>query len=229
MLTAYTSPKLEAEQFREMSLVSKEDFAKKSLRLYDKKYHSLRRLLKDRCNFLIFLPSPDVSMDRNAHKEEFSYAYVHAVAAAAGYACEKAPRLLDLDGVDLTVTALGVQGTRRRPRIDLQVKCTSRTNIVHDDYIKFPLEVSAYDNLRFDDPTLPCLLVVVLVPEDIYDWLGHSEDELLIRCCGYWKSLAGESPTLNTNNITIHIPRTNLLTPDFLQGFMRSLGTGGVV
>jgi hypothetical protein len=24
-------------------------------------------------------------MDRNAHKEEFSYAYIHAVAAAAGY------------------------------------------------------------------------------------------------------------------------------------------------
>jgi hypothetical protein len=167
-------------------------------------------------------------MDRNAHKEEFSYAYIHAVAAAAGYSCANATRLLDMEGIDVTITAIGVQGTRRCPRIDLQVKCTSRTDIVHDDCIKYPLEVPAYEKLRFDDPTIPYFLVVVLVPNDLDNWLIHSEDELLLRHCGYWRSLAGEPETRNTKNITVQVPRANLFTPDALKGFMRSLGTGGV-
>lgn len=170
----------------------------------------------------------DFFMDRNAHKEEFSYAYIHAVAAAAGYSCESATRLKDLEGIDITITALGVLGTRRCPRIDLQVKCTSRTDIIHDDCIKFPLEVPAYEKLRFDDPTLPYFLVVVLVPDNLDDWLIHSENELLLRHCGYWKSLVGEPETRNTKNITVQVPRTNLFTPDALKGFMQNLGVGGI-
>jgi Domain of unknown function (DUF4365) len=170
----------------------------------------------------------DLFMDRNAHKEEFSYAYIHAVAAAAGYSCANATRLVDLEGIDITITALGFLGTRRCPRIDLQVKCTSRTDIVHDDCIKYPLEVPAYKKLIFDDPTIPYFLVVVLVPDSLEDWLIHSENELLLRHCGYWKSLAGEPETRNTDNITVQVPRTNLFTPEALKGFMRSLGAGGL-
>ena len=166
-------------------------------------------------------------MDRNAHKEEFSYAYIHAVAAAAGYLCANATRLMDMEGIDVTIAALGVQGTRRCPRIDLQVKCTSREDLVHDDCIKYPLEVAAYDNLRFDDPSIPYYLVVVLVPNNIDNWLEHSENELLLRHCGYWISLAGKPQTSNTTSITVQVPRENLFTPDALKGFMENLAAGG--
>jgi hypothetical protein len=166
-------------------------------------------------------------MDRNAHKEEFSYAYIHAIAAAAGFSCENATRLKDLEGIDITISALGIYGTRRCPRIDLQVKCTSRTDIVHSDCIKYPLEVPAYNNLRFDDPVIPCFLVVVLVPECLDEWLIHSEKEVLLRHCGYWESLAGLPETNNTHNITVKVPRTNLLTPESLKGHMNRLGLGG--
>ncbi|QHU98691.1 DUF4365 domain-containing protein [Synechocystis sp. CACIAM 05] len=168
-------------------------------------------------------------MDRNAHKEEFSYAYIHAVAAAAGYSCANATRLLDMEGIDVTITALGVQGTRRCPRIDIQVKCTSRDDTVHKDAIHYPLEVAAYNNLRFDDPTIPYILVVVLVPDDLDKWLLHSEDELLLRRCGYWKSLAGEPETRNTTSITVHVPRANLFTPESLKNFMQNFGIGETV
>lgn len=208
-------------------LMSRGNFVKKSLIFHDKQSCSLGILSEEPFKYQRPWYS-NLFMDRNAHKEEFSYAYIHAVAAATGYSCKKAERLEDLEGIDLTVTALGVQGTRRCPRIDLQVKCTSRADIVHDDCIKYPLEVPAYEKLRFDDPTIPYLLVVVLVPDDLDDWLIHSEDELLLRHCGYWRSLAGEPETRNTKNITVQVPRTNLFTPDALKGFMRSLGTGGV-
>ena len=165
-------------------------------------------------------------MDRNAHKEEFSYAYIHAVAAAAGYSCANATRLEDLEGIDVTITALGTRGTRRCPRIDLQVKCTSRTDIVHDDCIKYPLEVAAYEKLRFDDDTIPYLLVVVVVPDSLGDWLVHSEDQMLLRRCGYWKSLLREPETNNTTSITVQVPRTNLFNPEALKNIMESIGGG---
>ncbi|MEH2030722.1 MAG: hypothetical protein V7K67_13790 [Nostoc sp.] len=39
-------------------------------------------------------------------KEEFSYAYINAIASAAGYSFQIAPRPLDLVGVDITITGL---------------------------------------------------------------------------------------------------------------------------
>lgn len=165
-------------------------------------------------------------MDKNAHKEEFSYAYIHAIAAAAGFSCANATRLQDLEGIDITISALGIQGTRRCPRIDLQVKCTSRTDIVHDDCIKYPLEVPAYEKLRFNDLYIPYFLVVVLVPDE---WLIHSEKQILLKHCGYWKSLVGEPATTNTTSITVKVPRTNLFTPESLKGHMQDIGLGGII
>ncbi|MEH1778352.1 MAG: hypothetical protein V7L26_04220 [Nostoc sp.] len=39
-------------------------------------------------------------------KEEFSYAYINAIASAAGYSFQIAPRPFDLVGVDITITGL---------------------------------------------------------------------------------------------------------------------------
>ena len=43
-------------------------------------------------------------MDLNTQKEEFSYAYIYAVTAAAGYSFQIAPRPLDAEGVDVILT-----------------------------------------------------------------------------------------------------------------------------
>lgn len=50
------------------------------------------------------------SMDSNTQKEEFSYAYIYAVAATAGYAIQRANTPLDQIGIDLTIAAVGQQG-----------------------------------------------------------------------------------------------------------------------
>jgi hypothetical protein len=168
-------------------------------------------------------------MDKNAHKEEFSYAYIHAIAAAAGFSWASGTRLQDLDGIDGTISAPGIQETRMCPRIDLQVKCTSRTSIVHNDCIKYPLEVPAYDKLRFKDLYIPRFLVVVLVPDNSDEWLVHSEEQILLRHCGYWKSLRGEPETTNTTSIIVKVPRTNLFTPESLKGHMHDIGKGGKI
>ncbi|WP_017742610.1 DUF4365 domain-containing protein [Scytonema hofmannii] len=43
-------------------------------------------------------------MSLNTQKEDFSYAYVYAVTAAAGYSLQAATRRLDLSGIDATIT-----------------------------------------------------------------------------------------------------------------------------
>jgi Domain of unknown function (DUF4365) len=79
-------------------------------------------------------------MNIEALQEEFSYAYVHAIAAAAGSSCGPATRLGDLSGVDITITYPGILGTRRCPKIDLQIKCCLQEKIISEKYINYPLE-----------------------------------------------------------------------------------------
>lgn len=220
--TAYTALTLAAGQLGGDGLQKTLSGKKNISKNYEKVNAFLGRFLKTLRK--LFHTPPRTLISTNSHKEEFSYAYIHAVAAAAGYSCEKAPRLLDLEGIDLTVTAVGTQGSRRCPRIDLQVKCTSKVEITEDEHIKYRLRVEDYERLIFDDPTIPYYLVVVVVPDEVDDWLIHSENEILLKRCGYWKCLAGEPPTKNTGKITVPIPRINLFTPSVLKGFMEHLG-----
>ena len=67
---------------------------------------------------------------------------------------------------------------------------------------------------------------MVTVPEDLNDWLNHSEQELAIRKCGYWLSLRGEPATTNTTSVTVRMPRSNQFTVAELQGIMQRIGIG---
>jgi hypothetical protein len=127
-------------------------------------------------------------MDLNDQKELFSKAYVRAVAARSGYTAHEPE--LDRDSVDLEIAAIAGSGTYRSPKLDLQLKCTSR-DIVDATHVKFPLKIKNYDDLRLPNYQVPRILVVVVVPGRIHDWLAQSEDELVLRHCGYWVSLRG--------------------------------------
>lgn len=98
-------------------------------------------------------------MDLNTQKEEFSYAYVHAVVSATGYSFQIAPRPLDQVGVDATITAVGSQGSRSLPQLHMQVKCTSM-DVLTNDCIRYPLKVKNYEELRDNSRIIPLILVV---------------------------------------------------------------------
>ena len=111
-------------------------------------------------------------MDLAQKKQEFSKAYVKAVAAACGYATQEPS--VDEDSVDLGLAARGGGGTVRSPRLDLQLKCTAR-HLVGDQTVNFPLEMKNYEELRPIDFLVPRILVVVVVPDDVGQWISHSE------------------------------------------------------
>jgi hypothetical protein len=162
----------------------------------------------------------------NTQKEEFSYAYINAVASAAGFSFQIASRPLDQVGVDVTITGLVSPGSRRRTRLDVQVKCTSR-DVIDSNNLRYPLDIKNYEELRNDYPDDdPLILVVVLVPDNVDDWLHQSETELCLQHCAYWVSLRGQPATENQTTVTVYLPRQNIFTVNTLKNLMQRIATG---
>ena len=80
------------------------------------------------------LPTTDI-------EEALSEAYVHAVAAAAGYVVSK--KNFDRDGVDVTFEA----GDAQRPKIDAQLKATINLPVSDRDILRYPCRKRNYDLL----------------------------------------------------------------------------------
>lgn len=162
-------------------------------------------------------------MTLDDQKEQFSFAYARAVSAVAQIAVSEPA--VDDDSIDLIFQRRGGGGIVRSPRVEAQVKCTDAAAI-HPAHIAYPLKLKNYDELRPVDVLVPRILIVVIVPTILGDWLNHSEQELAVRRCGYWLSLRGKPVTANTTNVTVHLPRANQFTVAELQGIMQRIGDG---
>jgi Domain of unknown function (DUF4365) len=160
-------------------------------------------------------------VDISQQKEQFSLTYTRAVVTTAGYSLYRPE--VDDDSIDLGIAARGGD-IIVSPRLELQLKCTSRS-ILGSDQINYPLNIKNYNDLRIN-AFIPRILVLVLVPENIIDWLKQTEDELCLRYCAYWVSLRGMLPTENRTNVTINISRQNQFTVEALQGIIQRISSG---
>lgn len=147
----------------------------------------------------------DSGVTLNDQKAQFSIAYVKVVAAAAGFNINGIPQVDD-DSVDLTLCASGVRGLSRRPKLDLQLKCSSSLQFVGDN-LTFPLSRKNYDDMSALT-ICPRYLVVLGVPEEIDDWLEWSPDRLCLRTSAYWARVEAR-PALKADqqSVTVHLPR----------------------
>lgn len=164
-------------------------------------------------------------MELNIQKEEFSYAYIHAVASAAGYTFERAPQPLDRVGVDVIITSPDKVGSMSIPQLHLQVKSTSIKTLT-EDTLRYPLKVKNYEELRDESRLIPLILVVVLVPETVDKWLTESEEKLSLNCCGYWMSCKGKPATKNIETVTVQIPRKNKFYAKAVKNIMERISRG---
>ena len=160
-------------------------------------------------------------MDMNTQKSRFSLSYIEAVASHAGFQVEEVK--VDLDSVDGTVKA----DFGKRPRIEFQAKATAR-DVVREEYIHFPLSVKNYDDLRLEAIN-PRILVVLVMPESIDEWINQSGEELCLRYCAYWMSLEGSPASSNPNTITVHLPLGNVFDSAQLAKMMQSAERTGVL
>lgn len=154
--------------------------------------------------------TPMTRMDPNTQKEQFSVAYVRAVAAVAGVKVLRAE--VDDDSIDIGLERAGGCA----PKLDLQLKCTA-SPLSADGDISFPLKIKNYDDLR--RPTMaPRWLVALFVPADCADWLAVATPptEVLLKRCAWWTSLADEPDVDNTESVTVYLARENVFTPTAL-------------
>ncbi|WP_293358865.1 MULTISPECIES: DUF4365 domain-containing protein [unclassified Microcoleus] len=161
-------------------------------------------------------------MELNQQKELFSKAYVRAVAAVAGFSVSQPE--VDDDSIDLKIVARGGEGVVFSPELNLQLKCTSR-DVLDGQFIRYPVRIKNYRDLIINSQ-VPRLLVVVLVPEKLENWLQQSEDEMCMRHCAYWVSLRGQPERLNTANVTVELSRSNQFTVEALKSIMQRLSQG---
>jgi hypothetical protein len=159
----------------------------------------------------------------NQQKEQFSNAYLQAVASVAGYSLYKPA--VDDDSVDWGIAARGTIGRIRAPRLELQLKSTSR-DVLTDNAIRYPIKLKNYDDLRMVDFAIPRILIVILLPDNLGDWVQQSEQELCMRYCGYWLSLRGMPETQNKSTVTVSIPRNNQFRVTALESIMQDIGQG---
>jgi hypothetical protein len=161
-------------------------------------------------------------LPRNQRQEALSRAYVRAVAAQAGVAVSDPESDY---GIDMMLRAVTVRDGRRRdvgPQIDLQIKSTTRAD-VGETHLTYDLPVVNYDDLREADASPPRWLVVLVMPDDEALWLGQSPEELTLRHCAYWLSLAGQPATTSTSTVRVTLPLVNVFSPAALHAAIRSL------
>jgi hypothetical protein len=164
-------------------------------------------------------------MDLNQQKEQFSIAYVHALASKHGY--NIGSRKVDDQSVDLELIGYEQGQAIVSPQLHLQLKCTeSPTFINQQKVISYQLEEKNYNDLR-KKKQVPHILVLLHVPTTVDDWLDETPYHLLMRYCAYWVSLAGE-PDLATGQKSknVHIPTTNMFHGNALKDIMRRIADG---
>lgn len=162
-------------------------------------------------------------MDLNRRKEEFSNAFVQAVVSAAGYTLAKPS--VDDDSVDWMIAASKKTGEFRSPRLELQLKSTSNVEI-RNAVLPFPLKLKNYDELRPTNFLVPRILVVVLLPDNVDQWLELSEERLVLRHCAYWTSLRGREEVDNDYQVTVHLPEEQKFDVQSLSSIMSAISRG---
>ena len=140
----------------------------------------------------------DAILTDNDRKAELSFAYFAALAAKAGYTCQRGPQP-DVDSIDATIRS----GDSTRTQFDVQLKATSTPNRQNDG-LHFRLSMKNYNDLTSTRMTSLALLVLEL-PSDEAQWLECSVEHLTMRRCGWW-TLLSESEPIDAGSKTIVIP-----------------------
>jgi hypothetical protein len=158
-------------------------------------------------------------LTENEQKQQLSVAYVHAVAARAGYTCQV--KTVDEESVDVEIGASGYlhqQAVLRSPRIEVQLKATSSPQL-KTNHLTFRLPSKNYRDLR-ETTMIPRLLVVLILPKKPAEWIELSEECMISRRCAYWVSLLGRDETSNVKTVSISLPRSHLFNVDQLRELM---------
>jgi hypothetical protein len=156
-------------------------------------------------------------------KEKFSLAFTHAITAAAR--CTISDLKSDVERIDYTVRQSATHRKYSSAQVDVQMKCTEQ-DVLRDDGVHWPLSRDHYDWLRDPKTYNRKILVVLLVPRRLEDWLQSNTDGMLLRRTAYWVCLEGADP-IQTQSTTVLLPKANVFNVEQLLEILQRVGDGG--
>lgn len=162
-------------------------------------------------------------LTQNDVEAELSYAYLHAIAAAANIGCSVSDRHQDNAGVDAEICArdqFDDDSILTDITVHVQLKATSQKMVARDGKYSYALNTKQYNKLRRVTTVPYRILVVLFLPAGVKEWLQHSEEALLMKRCAYWVSLRGAPESQNSTSMTVHIPTRQVFSPEGLIELM---------
>ena len=158
-----------------------------------------------------------VALDPNGHRGLYGESYVYLLASAAGLTAGK--QNLDVDGVDWLFAYPGPKGTKRSPKLEIQVKTTSSPE-QEGEYWKYRLSVKRFNKIAGSGFDTPRFFGLVIAPKNPDDYAVCGPDSLIASHAAYWISFAEREPLSETEeaaqSIGFLVPKKNLLTPQSL-------------
>lgn len=161
-------------------------------------------------------------MPEKQRSEDFSRAYIEAIAAHAGVNIHEPRRDF---GIDLAFSRIdrservSKKGSKLRytdthsVSLPCQVK-SSKDWTLHNNAVLYDLEVKNYNDLVNSSA---CFLILMCLPPTIDEWLSQDENGLrLMKCCYYWRPSENEDETDNDRTKQICIPRSQVFTAEAL-------------
>lgn len=170
--------------------------------------------------------TPFGQLNSSQAKEQFSLAYLHAVATSAR--CTLSDPKVDNERVDVTIRQTASHTLYSSANVDVQLKCSS-LDIMKSDGIHFKLDGDHYNDLADPKRYDPVILVVLHVPRDPSQWLsypgGSPASGMTLKNVAHWVSLNGANPTTQGTK-TVVLPKANVFDVSNLLGILSRIGNG---
>ncbi|GLY79739.1 DUF4365 domain-containing protein [Actinoallomurus iriomotensis] len=169
---------------------------------------------------------PAGGLPTTAMQEQFSVAFVHMIASAAG--CSLKRHDTDYDGVDLTIRSSAEYEVYTGAEFDIQLKCTTQQELLRKDHLVWTMKAKPFKHLINPKRYNPAYLGVLLVPSDPQAWIEQDEGYLITRSRMFWQE-AAKLGSIPEGGVTkdVHLPRGNLFDVAQLLGIMKAIGEGG--
>lgn len=169
-------------------------------------------------------------MDIEKIKEDLSICYLKTIAAVKGIAVERIEH--DEDSVDVIIKkVLNMDNNMQfNSQVSVQLKSTSSYSqySINKDEISYKLKVKNYNDLCMP-ASMPSILALLILPEEEEEWTKWTPDELIIKGKMFWLSLQDKDVSDNKDNVTVKIPKANVLNASTIENLIKKAAEEGVL
>ena len=160
-------------------------------------------------------------------KESLSLVYLLALLAKLGLN-HNTPEI-DNDSIDISIRGKGFTGRFKKPKIELQLKCSNAENLIDqkNNELVYKLKQKNYNDLAEESP-IPLILVIHHAPKHQSDWIIETDSGATIKNISYWYCLTGREE-ISQGEKVIRIPLDQKFDSDALMWMMEEASKHNLV